>query len=97
MRMLLKARVDTDKGNELIESGKMGDVLSSIVQRLQPEAAYFTPDRGHRSCLMIFDMEDPSQMVPLTEPFFEQMGAEVTVQPVMNLDDVQRGMAGLKG
>ncbi|MGP3986845.1 DUF3303 family protein [Streptomyces sp. 3N207] len=96
MRMLLKARVDTEKGNELIESGRMGDVLSSIIQRLQPEAAYFTPERGHRSCLLIFDMDDPSQMVPLTEPFFSQMGAEVTVQPAMNLEDVQRGMAAVK-
>ncbi|MBQ0864132.1 hypothetical protein ACH4RA_27320 [Streptomyces smyrnaeus] len=97
MRMLLKARLDTEKGSELIESGRMGELLESLLQRLQPEAAYFTPDRGHRSCLMVFDMQDSSQLVALSEPFFNEMGAEVTVQPAMNLDDVKRGLASLKG
>ncbi|MFI8851220.1 hypothetical protein [Streptomyces sp. 891-h] len=97
MRMLLKARLDTEKGSELIASGKMGQVLESLLQRLQPEAAYFTPDRGHRSCLFVFDMEDSSQLVTLTEPLFRELGAEVTVQPAMNVDDVKAGLASLKG
>ncbi|MGI5348258.1 hypothetical protein ACQEU8_08685 [Streptomyces sp. CA-250714] len=97
MRMLLKARLDTDKGNELIESGRMGDVLNSIIQQLQPEAAYFHPERGRRCCLLVFDLADPSQIPPTAEPFFTQMGAELEMTPVMNLEDVQRGMAALKG
>ncbi|NSC25390.1 hypothetical protein FM076_31255 [Streptomyces albus subsp. chlorinus] len=97
MRMLLKARLDTDKGNELIQSGRMAELLESLLQRLQPEAAYFTPERGRRCCLFVIDMQDPSQLVPLTEPFFTEMGAEVTVQPAMNVDDVKRGMAARQG
>jgi len=97
MRMLLKARLDTGKGSELIASGRMGQVLESLLQRLQPEAAYFTPDKGHRACLFFFDMEDPSQLVTFTEPLFNELGAEVTVQPAMNVDDVKRGLSALKG
>jgi hypothetical protein len=40
-------------------------------------------------------MQDSSQMPAIAEPFFLDMGAEVTYTPVMNADDMQKGLAAL--
>ncbi|MFG3498681.1 hypothetical protein [Streptomyces sp. NPDC047928] len=97
MRMMLQATMDTEKGNELIRSGRMPELLGEMMRRLQPEAAYFTAEHGCRSCLMVFDMEDPSQLVTISEPLFMELGAEVVIQPTMNVDDVERGLAAFQG
>ncbi|MER6108504.1 hypothetical protein ACWGPD_26125 [Streptomyces hirsutus] len=93
MRVLLKATLDTEKVNELTRSGKLPEVMKEAIDRLQPEAAYFAPLGGRRTCLLVFDMQDSSQMPPTGEPFFLEMNAEVEVTPVMNADDLQKGLS----
>jgi hypothetical protein len=44
---------------------------------------------------MVFDMPDPSDMPPFAEPLFESLGADVELAPVMNADDLQKGLARL--
>lgn len=96
MRVLLQAHLDTEKTNEIISSGQMPQVMQEIVGAFKPEASYFTADGGVRCMFLVFDMQDSSQMPPLTEPLFERFGAEVNYTPVMNLDDVQKGLSQLK-
>ena len=97
MRMMLKAVMDTETGNEAIRSGALPKVLEQIMQQLKPEAAYFYPDNGKRTMLMVFDMEHPSQIPPTLEPLFQ--GAEATVQltPVMTAEDLMRGVQEAHG
>jgi hypothetical protein len=95
MRVLLKAHFDTEKGNQLISSGKMGELIQDIVDRVHPEAAYFLPDEGERSAFLVFDLEDTSQIPVITEPLFRDGNATVSYTPVMNLDDVQKGLSQL--
>ncbi|WP_149184703.1 DUF3303 family protein [Streptomyces sp. TRM49041] len=95
MRMMLRATMETEKSSQLIKSGRMPEVLKAMLDQLKPEAAYFTPDKGRRSCVIVFDMDDPAQLPVITEPLFDQAGAEVTVQPCMNLEDLQRGLGAL--
>ncbi len=64
---------------------------------LKPEAAYFLVDGGKRTAIIIFDMADPSQIPPVVEPFFHAMDASVELTPVMNIDDLQAGLAQLSG
>ncbi|MFF5477264.1 DUF3303 family protein [Streptomyces sp. NPDC012935] len=96
MRVLLQAHVDTEKANEVIRSGKMSQVMQEIMAAFKPEAAYFGPDGGVRSMFIVFDMQDSSQLPSLTEPLFEKFGAKVDYTPVMNLDDLQKGLSQLK-
>ncbi|MGP3922852.1 DUF3303 family protein [Streptomyces sp. 8N616] len=96
MRMMFKARLDTPASNEAVKSGTLPQVIQSTIDRLHPEAAYFLPEEGHRSCVMVFDLEDPSQIPSIAEPFFTEFDAEVDFQPVMNLEDLQKGLAALK-
>ncbi|MYW03965.1 hypothetical protein GT354_37930 [Streptomyces sp. SID3343] len=72
----------------------MPESIRAAVERWNPEAVYFTPIEGDRTCLMVFDMDDASQMPAVAEPFFS-MGAKVSVQPVMNLEDLLKGLAAL--
>ncbi len=96
MRVLLKAHFDAEKGSQLISSGKMGGLIQDIVDRVHPEAAYFLPDEGDRTAFLVFDLEDVSQIPVITEPLFREGNATVSYTPVMNLDDVQKGLSQLR-
>lgn len=96
MRVLLKANLDTEKGNDAIRSGKLPQVIQELMENIQPEAAYFTTESGMRTMFLFFDLKDPSQMPAIAEPLFFQLGAKVDYTPVMNAEDVQKGLAQLK-
>ncbi|MBT3154970.1 hypothetical protein HTV45_29550 [Streptomyces sp. CHD11] len=95
MRVMLKATLDTEKSNELLRSGKMPERVKEILDRLQPEAAYFGPLGGRRTMVLVLHMQDSSEVPPVGEPFFSQMNAEVEMTPVMNVDDLRKGLSGL--
>jgi hypothetical protein len=56
---------------------------------------YFTTFEGRRTALVVFDMADNSEMMPFAEPFFLEMNADVEWAPVMNSDDLQKGLSQL--
>ena len=93
MRVMLKATLDTEKSNEAIRSGKLPEMMQETIERLHPEAAYFGPLGGRRTCLLVLDVEDSSQIPPIGEPFFSQFDAEVEMTPVMNADDLRKGLS----
>ncbi|MBB5119183.1 hypothetical protein AF335_15265 [Streptomyces eurocidicus] len=95
MRTLLRARMDTRAGNEAIKNGSMPGIVQALMDQLKPEAAYFTALDGGRTCLMVFDLEDPSQMPAVAEKLFMDMEAEVEMHPVMNYDDLKKGLGAL--
>ncbi|MFE1584200.1 hypothetical protein [Streptomyces sp. NPDC059402] len=95
MRVLLKATLDTEKANEAIRSGKLPEVISRTLDQLKPEAAYFGPVGGRRTALLVFDMQDSSELPPTGEPLFTELNAEVEVSPIMNADDLRKGLSQL--
>ncbi|MYS91125.1 MULTISPECIES: DUF3303 domain-containing protein [Streptomyces] len=96
MRVMVKATLDTEKGNEAILGGKMPQIIQGAMEKLRPEAAYFGPAGGRRTCFMVFDMQDSSQLPPMLEPFFNDLNAEIEVFPVMNGDDLQKGLSQMR-
>ncbi|PZT68985.1 hypothetical protein DN402_16535 [Streptomyces sp. SW4] len=95
MRVLLKATLDTEKGNEAIRNGTMPGMIKGVVERLHPEAAYFGAIGGRRTALLVFDMKDSSELPPVGETFFMETNAEVEVCPIMNADDLEKGLSQL--
>jgi hypothetical protein len=67
--------------------------MESILSKLNPEAAYFTPLEGKRGGMIFFDMTVPSQIVESVEPFFLSLNASTELVPVMNADDLRKGLA----
>ncbi|MFJ4785611.1 hypothetical protein ACWDR3_05050 [Streptomyces sp. NPDC001002] len=96
MRVLLKASLNTEKANEIIRSGKMPQLMQEALDNIKPEAAYFTVDGGVRTAFLFFDMQDSSQMPALGEPFFLDMDAKIELTPVMNGEDLQKGLSQLR-
>ena len=93
MRILVTFSINPEKGDQLIREGRTGETMGSILDELQPEAAYFTDVEGTRGDFLIVDMDDASQIPAVTEPLFLQVGATVHMQPVMIPEDL-RGAAG---
>ncbi|WP_406191846.1 MULTISPECIES: DUF3303 family protein [unclassified Streptomyces] len=96
MRVMLRAQLDTQMSNEAIKNGTLPKVMQSMTEQLKPEAAYFGPSQGGRSCTFVFDMQDSSMLPTIAEPLFEGLGAKIEIQPVMNSEDLQKGLAALQ-
>jgi len=92
MRTMLRIHMGTQPANESIKSGVLPKTIETLVSELRPEACYFFPDGGRRSALFVFDMADPSQIPVIAEPLFANFGAEIEFTPVMNLEDLQKGI-----
>ena len=92
MRMMLKFTLPVEKGNAAIEDGAIARTLESIMTKLKPEAAYFTPMDGKRGGVIFFDLAEPSQIPEVVEPLFLNLNAATELTPVMNADDLRKGL-----
>ena len=97
MRMMLKAQLDAGAASDAIRDGRLPKVMQTMLDTLKPEAAYFGPDGGMRTAFIVFDMTDPSQLPAISEPLFTEFRARVEFFPVMDREDLQRGLAALGG
>ena len=66
-----------------------------MVEKWNPEALYFSTLNGTRTAYVIFDLPDASEIPVFAEPFFMELNAEIELAPVMNGDDLQRGLSSL--
>lgn len=92
MRTMIKVTVPVEAGNRAIRDGSLPKVIADAIERLKPEAAYFFPDRGIRTCLFVVDVKDASEIPVIAEPFFTQLDAAVDLTPVMNAEDLKKGL-----
>ena len=92
MRMMLKFTLPIERGNQVASDGSLGSTMESILSQLKPEAAYFAPLDGKRAGMIFFDIADPSQIPVSVEPLFLNLNASVELVPVMNADDLRKGL-----
>jgi hypothetical protein len=90
MRTLMKAQLPADPTNNLAASARV-ETMRALLEALKPEAAYFYPERGIRTTIVVFDLKSPSDLPSISEPIFRQ-GGTVEFAPVMNLEDLQAGV-----
>jgi hypothetical protein len=95
MRMMMKVKMEAEAASRAIADGSMPKVMEQTFAQLQPEAAYFGPEGGMRTAFMVFDLKDPSQLPPLSEPLFRTLNAKVEMFPVMDREDLQKGLQQL--
>lgn len=93
MRMMLKVTIPVEAGNKAIKDGTLPRIMQSTTERLKPEAAYFFAEDGRRTALFFFNMQDVSQIPSIVEPLFMGINASLTMVPVMNADELQKGLA----
>jgi hypothetical protein len=95
MRTLMRVSVPAEKGTAALADGSMQRVIQQTIEKVHPEAAYFFPLNGQRTALFVFDLPDSSQVPAIAEPFFAAFNAEVYMTPVMNAEDLQKGLASI--
>ena len=95
MRTMMKIKIDVEAGSRAVADGSIGRLMEQVLGPLQPEAAYFGPEDGMRTAWIVFDLQDPSQLPALTEPLFRELKATVQMVPVMNQEDLQKGLQQL--
>ncbi len=92
MRTLLRVSVPVEAGNKAFREGTLQKIFMEALDRLKPEAAYFLPECGVRTAIMFINLKDTSDMPAIAEPFFEALNARVEFLPVMNADDLKKGI-----
>jgi hypothetical protein len=90
MRMMLKIKMPTEAGNRAIKDGSLGKILEDTLGKLKAESAYFIAENGLRCAMIFFDMKDSAE-IPV-EPLFIGLNAELELVPVMNADDLRKGL-----
>lgn len=95
MRVIARITIPVESGNQAIQDGTIGGLMQQTAEQWKPEAMYFTALDGKRTAIIVFDLPDASDMPPFAEPFFTKLNAEVLISPVMNGEDLQKGLSRL--
>ena len=95
MRFMLIVHMSTELANATVREGRVADLLRRSMEQLQPEAAYFGPLDGMRTAFLVFDLDDPSRIPAISEPFYQELGARLDFVPVMTRDELAKGIAAL--
>jgi hypothetical protein len=96
MRFMITCRIPMDRGNELAKNGTLGETIKTIMEELQPEAAYFSDIEGARGGYIVVEMDDASQIPAMAEPLFLGLGATIQVHPVMTPEDLAKGTPAIE-
>jgi hypothetical protein len=94
MRMLLIVRLHHETFNAAVRDGSGGTKTKAIIDEIKPEAVYFSETSGRRTIFMIVQLENPSMIPALAEPWFLTFNADVEFHVVMSPEDLQK--AGLE-
>lgn len=92
MRTLMKITVPVQPGNVSIQEGRLPGIIEQLFARIKPEAAYFYAAGGQRSAFVVFDLKDPADIPPIAEPLFMGVNASIEFLPVMNAEDLRKGL-----
>jgi hypothetical protein len=92
---MARISMPVESGNRAIKDGTLGAVMQRAAERWKPEAMYFTTFDGQRTAYLVFDLPDASGIPSFAEPFFAELNASLELAPVMNGDDLQKGLSQL--
>jgi len=82
MRFMFTISFPVEAGNAAAKKDGF-HAIQNILQEQKPEAAYFKTINGQRSCIMIINMDDASEIPVIAEPWFLALNASIDVSPVM--------------
>jgi hypothetical protein len=92
MRIMLRVSLPADESNRAIKDGSLPKVLEKAMAELKPEAAYFLAENGKRTAYLFVNIEDNADLAYVGERFFFAFNASVDAFPVMNADELGRGL-----
>lgn len=91
--MMVTFSFDSESGNDIVRSGKIAQIFEKLMADIKPEAAYMYPVGGQRGGHLIVNVTDSSAVAAIGERFWFALKANVEMTPVMNPEDLQKGLA----
>ena len=96
MRMLMNVRIPHEPFNTYVRDGSIAELIPRVMEAIKPEAAYFTEQAGGRGAVLIVNLDAPSQIPALAEPWLLLFNADCEFRVVMSAEDLQKaGLAGI--
>ena len=93
MRMIMHVTFPVDPFNQAVRDGSTAGTMKQILAEQKPEAAYFTEWNGHRSAMLVVNVNEAREIPTFAEPWFLKFNATITLHPAMTAEDL--GAAGL--
>jgi hypothetical protein len=88
MRMLMHLEFPLEPFNSAVRDGSVGQKIQKILEAVKPEAAYFCEHNGHRGGTLVVNINQPSEIPALAEPFFLTFNAHVEFRVAMTPQDL---------
>ena len=88
MRMIMLVQFPIEPFNTLVRNGTVGEKMHQILDAIKPESAYFTEREGHRGGIFVVNLDGPSDVARLAEPWFLQFNAKVKFRIAMTPEDI---------
>lgn len=96
MRTLIKIRVPVEAGNKAIREGTMGQIIQRTIESLKAETAFFGVENGQRTGYIVANVANTHDLVPVLEPVFIQLNAQIDFLPVMSGEELGKGLSQVK-
>jgi hypothetical protein len=90
MRMMMLVQCPIEPFNTLIKNGTVGAKMKQILDAIKPEHVWFTERDGKRGGIMIVNVDSPSDIPRLSEPWFLNFNAQVEFRIAMTPEDLGR-------
>jgi hypothetical protein len=90
MRMMMLVQCPIEPFNSLVRNGTAGQKMKQILDDIKPEVAYFGEREGKRGGILIVNVDSPSDVQRLAEPWFLSFSAEVEFRVVMTPEDLAK-------
>ena len=95
MRVFMRINIPVEAGNDAIRDGSLARLIEAFLDKAKPQSAHFGVEDGERTMFVVFDLTSPADIPSLCEPLFQGLDARIHFQPVMDLADLQSGLAQL--
>jgi hypothetical protein len=95
MRFLVKVSMPVEAGNAAAKKDGFG-AIQGILQQQKPEAAYFLAEGGRRTGILIMNLNDPSEIPAIAEPWFLALHASIEITPAMVPEDLQKAAPAIE-
>jgi len=92
----MKVTIPGAEGNAAIINGSLGSTIGSILADLKPESVYFIEENGARTGVIVFNLENASQIPAIAEPWFLAFNAKVELHPTMTVEDLKNAASGME-
>ena len=90
MRMLMNIHLPVEPFNTAVRDGSIGQKMQRILEAIKPEAVYFTEQDGRRGGILVVNVNDPSDVPKLAEPWFLTFDAHVEFRIAMTPQDLAK-------